>query len=224
MTAAGWLMLAPRRGSARQRPVIGGSPHPRWHHVCRLAGQPLSCCFRPAAVRATARGDLDRLARRGPLPSGALGGAELAEAGDRDCRGRRRACQRSCRRQRRRRSWPAQRKGRLCGDLLRELGLGHAVLLHGDRHVRARQPEHRTPRVARLPVVCRARMSEAGSMSASTWRLSATRAADRGRVASLSTGRGGRPDSSEMPLLTRRGPRRAGPMRENAAYVNPPLP
>jgi len=29
ITAAGRLMLAPRRGPARERPVIGGSPHPR---------------------------------------------------------------------------------------------------------------------------------------------------------------------------------------------------
>jgi hypothetical protein len=29
ITAAGRLMLAPRRGPARQRPVIGGGPHPR---------------------------------------------------------------------------------------------------------------------------------------------------------------------------------------------------
>ena len=28
-TAAGRLMLAPRRGPARERPVIGGAPHPR---------------------------------------------------------------------------------------------------------------------------------------------------------------------------------------------------
>ena len=37
-------------------------------------------------LRATARGDRDRLARRGvaSLPGGALGDAELAEAGDRD--------------------------------------------------------------------------------------------------------------------------------------------
>ena len=29
ITAAGRLMLAPRRGPARERPVIGGGPHPR---------------------------------------------------------------------------------------------------------------------------------------------------------------------------------------------------
>lgn len=29
ITAAGRLMLTPRRGPARQRPVIGGRPHPR---------------------------------------------------------------------------------------------------------------------------------------------------------------------------------------------------
>ena len=29
ITAAGRLMLAPRRGPARKRPVIGGGPHPR---------------------------------------------------------------------------------------------------------------------------------------------------------------------------------------------------
>ena len=29
ITAAGRLMLAPRRGPARERPVIGGAPHPR---------------------------------------------------------------------------------------------------------------------------------------------------------------------------------------------------
>ena len=29
MTAAGRLMLAPRRGPARERPIIGGGPHPR---------------------------------------------------------------------------------------------------------------------------------------------------------------------------------------------------
>ena len=29
ITAAGRLMLAPRRGSARERPVIGRGPHPR---------------------------------------------------------------------------------------------------------------------------------------------------------------------------------------------------
>lgn len=29
MTAAGRLMLAPRRGPARERPVIGGAPRPR---------------------------------------------------------------------------------------------------------------------------------------------------------------------------------------------------
>jgi hypothetical protein len=29
MTAAGRLMLAPRRGPARERPVIGGGPRPR---------------------------------------------------------------------------------------------------------------------------------------------------------------------------------------------------
>ena len=29
ITAAGRLMLAPRRGPARQRPVIGGGPYPR---------------------------------------------------------------------------------------------------------------------------------------------------------------------------------------------------
>jgi hypothetical protein len=28
-SAAGRLMLAPRRGPARERPVIGGGPHPR---------------------------------------------------------------------------------------------------------------------------------------------------------------------------------------------------
>ena len=28
ITAAGRLMLAPRRGPARERPVIGGGPHP----------------------------------------------------------------------------------------------------------------------------------------------------------------------------------------------------
>jgi hypothetical protein len=29
ITAAGRLMLAPRRGAARQRPIIGGGPHTR---------------------------------------------------------------------------------------------------------------------------------------------------------------------------------------------------
>ncbi|MCA1697919.1 MAG: hypothetical protein LC790_03050 [Actinobacteria bacterium] len=29
ITAAGRLMLAPRRGPARERPVVGGGPHPR---------------------------------------------------------------------------------------------------------------------------------------------------------------------------------------------------
>ncbi len=29
ITPAGRLMLAPRRGPARERPVIGGGPHPR---------------------------------------------------------------------------------------------------------------------------------------------------------------------------------------------------
>ena len=29
MTAAGRLMLAPRRGPARERPIIGRGPHPR---------------------------------------------------------------------------------------------------------------------------------------------------------------------------------------------------
>ena len=29
IAAAGRLMLAPRRGPARERPVIGGGPHPR---------------------------------------------------------------------------------------------------------------------------------------------------------------------------------------------------
>ncbi|MGI9100729.1 MAG: hypothetical protein ACR2H2_19955 [Solirubrobacteraceae bacterium] len=29
ITAAGRLMLAPRRGPARERPIIGGGPHPR---------------------------------------------------------------------------------------------------------------------------------------------------------------------------------------------------
>jgi len=29
ITAAGRLMLTPRRGPARERPVIGGGPHPR---------------------------------------------------------------------------------------------------------------------------------------------------------------------------------------------------
>ena len=29
MTAAGRLMLAPRRGPARERPIIGDGPHPR---------------------------------------------------------------------------------------------------------------------------------------------------------------------------------------------------
>jgi len=29
ITAAGRLMLAPRRGPARERPVTGGGPHPR---------------------------------------------------------------------------------------------------------------------------------------------------------------------------------------------------
>ena len=29
ITAAGRLMLAPRRGPARERPMIGGGPHPR---------------------------------------------------------------------------------------------------------------------------------------------------------------------------------------------------
>lgn len=42
MTAAGRLMLAPRRGPARERPIIGGRPHP-WEAPDLAAAPAVSC-------------------------------------------------------------------------------------------------------------------------------------------------------------------------------------